>query len=131
MTFCTSNERPLLAESLINQLGKGKYEAVSAGSSPTGYVHPESIRTLKHNGIDVGGPRSKSWGEYAGEAFDLMITVCDQAASESCPVFLDEYQTLHWSTPGPAKAEGTDDDIRRAFDEALQMLKRWIKNELL
>ena len=58
-----------MAESLINQLGKGKYEAVSAGSFPTGYVHPESTETLKRNGIDVGEPRSKSWDEYAGEAF--------------------------------------------------------------
>ena len=120
-----------MAESLINQLGQGKYEAVSAGSFPTGYVHPESIETLKRNGIDVGEPRSKSWDEYAGKAFDLVITVCDQAASESCPVFLGEYQTLHWSTPDPAKAEGTDEDIRRAFDDALQMLKRRIENELL
>jgi arsenate reductase len=87
-----------MAESLINQLGKGKYEAVSAGSFPTGYV---------------------------------VITVCDQAASESCPVFLGEYQTLHWSTTDPAKAEGTGEDIRRAFDDALQMLKRRIENELL
>ena len=59
-----------MAESLINQLGKGKYEAVSAGSFPTGYVHPESTEMLKRNGIGVGEPRSKSWGEYAGESFD-------------------------------------------------------------
>jgi len=107
-----------MAESLINQLGQGKYEAVSAGSFPT-----------------VGEPRSKSWDEYAGEAFDLVITVCDHAASESCPVFLGEYQTLHWSTPDPAKAEdtdeNTDEDIQRAFDDVLQMLKRRIENELL
>jgi arsenate reductase len=120
-----------MAESLINQLGKGRYEAASAGSFPTGYVHPESIEALKRNVIDVGEPRSKSWDEYAGEAFDLVITVCDQAASESCPVILGEYQTLHWSTPDPAKAEGTDEDIRRAFDDAFQMFKRRIRNELL
>lgn len=120
-----------MAESLINQLGKGEYEAVSAGSFPAGYVHPESVAALKRNGIDVGEPRSKSWDEYAGQPFDLVISVCDQAASEICPVFLGEYQKLHWSTPDPAKAEGTDKDVRRAFDDTLVLLKSRIENELL
>lgn len=120
-----------MAEALINQLGKGKYTAVSAGSSPAGYVHPESIAALKRNGIEVGEPRSKSWDEFADQPFDLVITVCDQAASESCPVFLGKNQKLHWSTPDPAKTEGSDDVVRQSFDDALQMLKSRIKNELL
>ena len=132
LVLCTGNScRSVMAESLINHLGKGKYAAVSAGSFPAGYVHAESMQALKRNGIDVGEPRSKSWDEFAGQSFDWVITVCDQAADEQCPAFLGEYKKLHWSTPDPAKAEGTDEDIRRAFDEALQMLRKRIEDELL
>ena len=132
LVLCTGNScRSVMAEALINQLGKGKYEAVSAGSFPTGYVHPESVEALKRNGIDVGDPRSKSWDEYAGKVFDLVITVCDQAASESCPVIVGENQKLHWSTPDPAKTEGSNEDIQRAFDDAFQMLTKRIESELL
>ncbi|NNE60899.1 MAG: arsenate reductase ArsC [Woeseia sp.] len=132
LVLCTGNScRSVMAEALINQLGKGKYVATSAGSSPAGYVHPESIAALERHGIDAGEPRSKSWDEFAGDSFDLVITVCDQAASESCPMFPGGYQKLHWSTPDPAKAEGSDEVIRQAFDDALQMLKSRIENELL
>ena len=120
-----------MAESLINHLGHGRYEAVSAGSFPAGYVRPESIETLRRNGIDIGEPRSKSWDEFAGQPIDLVITVCDQAASESCPAFLGDYQKLHWSTPDPAKVEGTDEDVKGAFDDAFQMLRDRIEKELL
>jgi protein-tyrosine-phosphatase len=132
LVLCTGNScRSIMAESLINQLGQGKYEAVSAGSFPAGYVHPESILALQRNGIHVGTPRSKSWDEFAGQSFDRVITVCDQAANEQCPAFLGDYQKLHWSTPDPAKVEGSAEDIRQAFDDALQMLKRRIQDELL
>lgn len=131
LVLCTGNScRSVMAEALINQLGKGKYTAVSAGSFPAGYVHPESIAALKRSGIDVGETRSKSWDEFAGQAFDLVITVCDQAASETCPVFLGKCQKLHWSIPDPAKAEGDDEVVRQTFDDALQMLKSRIENEL-
>lgn len=132
LVLCTGNScRSVMAESLINHLGGGKYEAVSAGSFPAGHVHPESIETLRRNGIEIGEPRSKSWDEFADQPIDLVITVCDQAASESCPAFLGDYQKLHWSTPDPAKVEGTDEDVRGAFDDAFQMLKDRIEKELL
>ena len=132
LVLCTGNScRSVMAESLINHLGQGRYEAVSAGSFPAGYVHPESIETLRRNGIDIGVPRSKSWDEFAGQPIDLVITVCDQAASESCPAFLGDYQKLHWSTPDPAKVEGTDEDVKGAFDDAFQMLRDRIEKELL
>jgi len=87
LALCTGNScRSVMAEALINHLGKGKYEAVSAGSQPAGYVHPKSIQTLIRHSINPGQPRSKSWDEFAGKSFDLVITVCDQAAAESCPV---------------------------------------------
>ena len=120
-----------MAECLINELGKNRYAAVSAGSFPAGYVHTESVSALKRHGIDPGEPRSKSWDEFTGEAFDLIITVCDQAANEACPAFLGNYQKLHWSTPDPAKVVGSDEEIRQAFDDALQLLKSRIEGELL
>ena len=102
LVLCTGNScRSVMAEALINQLGQGHYSAMSAGSFPAGYVHPKSIATLKRHGIDPGEPRSKSWDEFADKHLDLVITVCDQAANETCPVFLNETEKLHWSTPTP------------------------------
>ncbi len=77
LILCTGNScRSVMAESLFNHLGKGHYEAVSAGSFPAGYVHPKSIETLKRHGIDPGQPRSKSWDEFAEQPFDLVVTLC-------------------------------------------------------
>ena len=132
LVLCTGNScRSVMAEALINQLGRGRYKAVSAGSFPAGHVHPKSIETIERHGINAGEPRSKSWDEFANQKIDLVITVCDQAASESCPVFLGNYQKKHWSTPDPAKADGTDEELDKAFDDAFQMLKDRIEKELL
>ena len=120
-----------MAEALINQLGEGRYEAHSAGSTPVGYVHPRALATLARYGVAVGETRSKSWDEFEGRHFDRVITVCDSAAEESCPVFTGPSERLHWSTPDPAKAEGTEDEIDRAFDEAYRMLKDRVESELL
>ena len=85
--MCTGNScRSVMAEALINDLGRGRYRAWSAGSFPVGYVHPKSIETLQQHSIDPGQQRSKSWDEFVEEQFDLVITVCDQAAGESCPL---------------------------------------------
>ena len=119
-----------MAEALFNHLGNGNYEAVSAGSFPSGYVHPKSIETLKRHGVDPGNPRSKSWDELAGQPFDLVVTVCDQAAGESCPIFPGKPQKLHWSTPDPARAIGTDKEIDAAFAQAFLMLKGRIEGLL-
>lgn len=132
LVLCTGNScRSIMAEALINALGVGQYEAVSAGSNPAGYVHPKSIETLARHGLDAGQPRSKSWDEFAGQHFDLVITVCDAAAAESCPAFLGKHKKLHWSTPDPAKATGTEEEINAAFDEVFFMLKHQIETELL
>ncbi len=129
LVLCTGNScRSVMAEALINQLGKGKYEPVSAGSFPAGYVHPKSIETLKRHSIDPGIPRSKSWDEFAGQPFDLIITVCDQAAGETCPIFPGKPKKLHWSTPDPAKATGSEAEINAFFDEAFNMLKSRIED---
>ncbi len=131
LVLCTGNScRSIMAEALFNQLGNGAIEAVSAGSHPAGYVHPKSIDTLKRHGIVPGTPRSKSWDEFAGQTFDLVVTVCDAAAAESCPVFLGPVKKLHWSTPDPAKATGTEAQIDAAFDSAFNMLKERIEDYL-
>lgn len=124
LVLCTGNScRSVMAEALFNHLGLGKVEAVSAGSNPAGYVHPLSLKTLERHRIEFGQPRSKSWDEFAGKPFDLVVTVCDAATAESCPVFLGPVKKLHWSTPDPAKAIGTDEEITRVFDEVYLMLK--------
>lgn len=129
LVLCTGNScRSVMAEALINHLGKGRFAAVSAGSFPAGYVHPKSIETLTRHGIASGTPRSKSWDEFKDVPFDLVITVCDQAAGESCPLFPGKPQKLHWSTPDPAKATGTDAEVEAAFDEAFFMLKERIED---
>jgi arsenate reductase len=120
-----------MAEGLVNHLGAGHCVAVSAGSDPAGYVHPKSLATLLQHGIAMENARSKSWNEFAGQHFDTVITVCDQAASEICPHFSGPCKKLHWSTPDPAKARGSEDAIDAAFEQAFQMLKARIEKELL
>ncbi|MGB5324158.1 MAG: arsenate reductase ArsC [Pseudomonadales bacterium] len=132
LVLCTGNScRSIMAEALINALGKGKYLAQSAGSNPVGYVHPKSIETLGRHGIDIDAPRSKSWDEFENKYIDLVITVCDQAASESCPAFFGKHEKLHWSTPDPASEQGSESEIDAAFDNAFSMLKKRIEKELL
>ncbi len=104
---------------------------MSAGSKPAGFVHPKSIETLKRHGVEAGAPRSKSWDEFDGQNFDLVITVCDAAASEACPVFFGSHKKLHWPTPDPANAKGNEEEINAAFDEAFSMLKTRIEKELI
>lgn len=115
----------------MNHLGAGRYKAVSAGSNPTGSVHPRTLLTLQRHGIAVHNLHSKSWDEFAGEDFNTIITVCDQAAAESCPVFEGDCEKLHWSTPDPSGATGDDQEIDAAFEAAYEMLRKRIENELL
>lgn len=132
LVLCTGNScRSVMAEALINQLGQGRFEAVSAGSSPAGYVQPETLSTLQRHGIDPGSPRSKSWDEFADRPFDLVITVCDQAAEESCPVFSGGFRKLHWSTPDPAAVKGDHNAVAAAFDATFDSIRKRVTEELL
>ncbi len=129
LVLCTGNScRSVMAEALLNDLGRGRYRAWSAGSVPAGYVHPKSIETLQRHGIDPGQPRSKSWNECVEQSFDLVITVCDQAAGESCPLFPGTPQKLHWSTPDPAKVTGSEAEMDAAFDKAFLILKNRVED---
>lgn len=131
LVLCTGNScRSIMAEALFNHLGQGQIEAVSAGSRPAGYVHPKSLETLQRHGVPCIAPRSKSWDEFFGQFFDLVVTVCDSAAAESCPVFLGPAKKLHWSTPDPAKATGSDEEINATFDDAFRLLKNRIETYL-
>jgi arsenate reductase len=129
--LCTGNSaRSILAESILNQLGGGRFVAYSAGSFPTGKVNPFALNILKDNGIPTGNLRSKSWDEFAGPGaphFDFIFTVCDGAAGETCPVWPGRPMTAHWGIADPAAVQGTDAEKRAAFVDAFRELSRRIR----
>ena len=129
--LCTGNSaRSILAESLLNHLGKGRFRAFSAGSFPTGRVNPRAIALLDQMGLPTGGLRSKSWDEFAAPGapeFDFIITVCDNAAGEVCPVWPGKPMKSHWSVEDPASVRGTDTEQQAAFRRALMLLEHRIR----
>lgn len=129
--ICTGNSaRSIMAEATLNFAhGSRGFRALSAGSHPTGRVNPMAIEALQSNGIPTDDLRSKSWDEFAGDSttsIDFVFTVCDNAAGEICPVWPGQPITAHWGITDPASADGTDDERRRAFQRALNTLKRRI-----
>lgn len=126
--ICTGNSaRSILAESLLNELGKGRFKAYSAGSRPKGDVHPLALQELRRLRIPVDGLRSKSWEEFAAPGapeVDFVFTVCDRAAGEACPVWPGQPVTAHWGMPDPAAVEGPDEVQAKAFRDAAITLKR-------
>ena len=129
--LCTGNSaRSIMAEVLLNDRGKGRFQAYSAGSFPKGEVHPLAIETLARHGLPTDGLRSKSWSEFAAPdapAIDVVLTVCDRAAQEACPIWPGRPITAHWGVPDPAAVAGTDEEKRRAFDRAFLELDARIK----
>jgi arsenate reductase (thioredoxin) len=131
--LCTGNSaRSIMAEAVLNHLeiGRGRFTAFSAGSHPKGAVHPIALETLAANRLPVAGLRSKSWNEFESPdapKMDFVFTVCDQAASEVCPVWPGQPLTAHWGIPDPAAATGTEEEQRRAFRDALMLLRRRIE----
>jgi len=123
LVLCTGNSaRSILGEVLINALGGGEIQAFSAGSHPTGRVNPGAIEKLKNEGHDVEGLESKSWDRFSSDdapAINTVITVCDNAAGESCPIWNGTPVTVHWGIPDPA----IDDD----FDSAYARLRRRVE----
>ena len=122
LVLCTGNSaRSILLEAILNTMGGGGLRAYSAGSSPTGQVHPQSLALLREKGIGVSGARSKSWDEFAGPdapRMDLVITVCAAAAGETCPLWPGAPLTAHWGVADPAAArpEAWDEAFRAAYD---------------
>ena len=125
--LCTGNSaRSILAEVLLNQGGKGRFKAYSAGSFPKGEVNPHAIRLLESLKLPTDGLRSKSGDEFAkpgAPPLDFIITVCDNAAGEVCPIWPGKPVTAHWGIPDPAAAEGSDAEIAAAFAMAARQLR--------
>jgi arsenate reductase len=128
--LCTGNSaRSIMAEAILNKLGAGKFRAYSAGSQPTGRVHPHTIQLLQSLGYETSGFRSKSWSEFArpdAPALDFVFTVCHNAAGETCPVWPGQPMTAHWGIPDPAEAKGSPAEVALAFKDAYRMLSQRI-----
>lgn len=128
--ICTGNSaRSIIAESLLNQLGGGKFRAYSAGSHPAGFVHPKALALLERNRLRITDLRSKNWEEFAANGaptMDFVLTVCDKAAGEVCPVWPGQPMSAHWGVADPAAVVGTEAQMDKAFSDAFIVLQRRI-----
>jgi len=127
LILCTGNScRSVLGEALINHLGKGRFQAFSAGSHPTGKVNANALATLARHGISTEGFSSQSWDEFDDKDIDIAITVCDSAAGEVCPVYLNNVVRAHWGLPDPAHVTGSPEVIEAAFEATYAALEKRI-----
>jgi arsenate reductase len=133
--ICTHNRcRSILAEVIANTQFEGFFQAFSAGSQPAGEIHPLTLKFLDARGLPTEGLNSQSWDEFADQQFNLVVTVCDSAANESCPLWMSDAPRAHWGMPDPSRAEGDEADIERAFFavmDALESQLAELKRELL
>lgn len=124
--LCTGNSaRSIMAESILREIGAGRFNAYSAGSTPKGAVHPLALELLASRRMPIEGLSSKGWDVFAAPgapALDFVITVCDNAAGEVCPIWPGVPMTAHWSIPDPAAVEGSEEVRRRAFSDTCHML---------
>jgi arsenate reductase (thioredoxin) len=124
--LCTHNSaRSIIAECVMNKIGAAKFKAYSAGSQPSGKIHPFALELLDRLRYDTGGLRSKSWEEFAhpgAPQLNFVFTVCDGAANEVCPVWPGQPMSAHWGLPDPSKAQGNESERRYAFADTHRML---------
>ena len=130
LILCTGNScRSQMAEALWNRLGEGRWEAVSAGSNPAGYVHPLAVRAVSEIGLNLSAAESKHLDRFKNEVFDVVVTVCDNAR-EACPVFPGATRVLHWPFPDPAHATGTEEEQMAVFravrDSIADRIRTWL-----
>ena len=127
LVLCTGNSaRSILSEALINHLGQGRFRAHSAGSKPTGRVNPLAVRALEERGVPTAGLRSKSWDEFSAPGapvMDIVITVCDNAAGETCPLWPGTPARAHWGLADPAAATGSEEQRLAAFRDTLRQVE--------
>lgn len=130
--LCTGNSaRSIMAEALVTTMGKGRFKGYSAGSKPGGKVNPFAIEQVKKTGYPVEHLRSKSWDEFAvpdAPQMDFIITVCDNAAGEACPVWPGHPATAHWGFEDPAAVDGSDDEKRAAFEKIFRQIMARMDN---
>jgi len=125
--ICTHNRcRSILSEAITNHLAKGRLQAFSAGSHPVGEVHPLSLKYLAKQGIATEGLKSQSLDDFKSEQPDIVVTVCDSAASEFCPIWFGDTLKVHWGLPDPSKLEGSEAAIRDAFISVMQTIEQRI-----
>ena len=128
--LCTGNSaRSIMAEAILNAKGKPAFTAYSAGSHPSGRVRPEALRQLELAKISTEGLRSKSWDEFAlsdAPKLNFVLTVCDNAAKEVCPLWPGQPTSAHWGIPDPAAVQGSEAEVKRAFRDAFLLLNRRI-----
>ena len=130
LILCTGNScRSQMAEGLWRELGSGRWRSESAGSKPSGYVHPLAVEAMSRRGMDISDARSKSVDEFEGERFDLVVTVCDNAR-DACPVFPGAAEQLHWPFDDPADAEGTDEEKLAVFTRVREEIEQKIAGYL-
>lgn len=123
--ICTHNRcRSILSEAITNHFAGDVIQAVSAGSQPVGEVHPLSIRYLEEAGISTAGLKSQSWDEFEVFAPDVVVTVCDSAAGETCPVWFGNTIKVHWGLEDPSKLSGSEEEIADAFRETIGIIKQ-------
>jgi len=121
---CTHNRcRSILCEAITNA-SDSNVEARSAGSQPVGEVHPLSLKYLAARGFDITGLKSQSWNEFEGFDADLVVTVCDSAAGETCPVFFGKSLKVHWGLEDPSKREGTEQEMADAFNKTIDIIEK-------
>jgi arsenate reductase (thioredoxin) len=127
LILCTGNScRSVIGEALINHLCEGRIRAWSAGSYPTGTVNPKAISVLKLHDVPIVGLSSKSWDELDNIEFDIVISVCDRAQGETCPIYLNKTLKAHWGLPDPAEVVGEEKEIREAFESTYLALHKRI-----
>ncbi len=129
--ICTHNRcRSILSEAITNHLAQGQLQAFSAGSQPAGEVHPLTLKYLQEKDIATQHLKSQSWDDFEAEQPDIVVTVCDSAANEACPVWFGNTLKVHWGLPDPSKLQGSEADIKQAFFDVMATIEQRV-NALL